>query len=553
AGIVAADYNADGRLDVANSNHPGSVTVRINETSGKSLDVAFPNAGESDYALESVYPPIYGIAGVEGGLTSADWNGDGLPDIATADLGELKRPINGRSRCEGGTPEWSANTMSILLNTSKKGQAQASYADPVYFPIPGPAISITTEDFNLDGKPDLVTANTGAPGSMSVLTNLTEQGSFEPCFSAWLDDKIPAGDLPQGAGPTNPIAVDFNGDGKPDIATANWNIRTVSIWFNTTPDGGAPRPSFGEPYSIPTGDFYPLVLRTGDLDGNGLPDIVAIPLSTLSRAAMLVIRNETEEGSMTPDFVVDQVYDIPKQLKDDWLYTYFATAGVVADFDGDERDDVALVIAKASSLVRMMKPGNDILSYVDPGVPLPIVHAILPHESMLVVYRQVDAMTREPAAPVIPGPGAMASVERSPFCQSARDVLGGLTASVKAIGDEQAAAGTEDAMIRSMQTAHTADRLREVAAAGSGAIADDLNSIATWVDEMAEHVKTRASKHVDHDVEAVVIRATRHLHEACGDAPTAGSAPEKGLHEADHGVHHHEVSRVDRELRLRSM
>ena len=86
-------------------------------------------------------------------------------------------------------------------------------------------------DFNRDGKPDLVTANTFGAGN-TVLVNATEPGAESPSFAA------PA---PFGAG-TNPFAViaaDLNGDARPDLVTGNQStaegLPGGSILLNTTP------------------------------------------------------------------------------------------------------------------------------------------------------------------------------------------------------------------------------------------------------------------------------------------------------------------------------
>ena len=71
----------------------------------------------------------------------------------------------------------------------------------------GPA-SIAVVDVNGDGKPDIVTANVGA-NTASVLLN---QGS------GTFGTKV---DYTTGTGPISVAVVDVNGDGKPDIVTAN--------------------------------------------------------------------------------------------------------------------------------------------------------------------------------------------------------------------------------------------------------------------------------------------------------------------------------------------
>ena len=514
AGIVTADYNRDGRPDVANSNHPGSVTVRINGTPpGGAAKVRFPRAGETDRDLGVDYGRGIGIAGQEGGLVSADFDGDGRVDIATADLGKTKRPEAGRSPdCPGGDPNARRFTVSVLLNTTAdEGAAQASFGPIHYFPIPGPAISIASADFNFDGRPDLVTADTGKPSSVSILTNETRPGAGAPCFSAAQSLPIDKHGLPQGAGPTNPLAVDLNGDDRPDIASANWNTRTVNVWINTTPPGGAARPTFSRPLEISTGGVHPLVLRAHDLDGDGLRDLVVLPLSTQSNVAMLVIRNESRAGSSSPAFVVDAVYSIPKELENRWLYTYFSSAGVVHDFDGDGLLDIGVVVARGSLLLKAMKPGNDVLSFVDPGVPLWVVHPILPHHSMLVVYR------RESASPAPPACADAPAIQTEGFCATARALLEELPGSVADMGEMHAEQGHADHVVRSKQSDHAAERLRELAAAAPPEIRADLELVAAYVEDASERLHEESSWHVHHDVDTATDRVTAYLHETCGD------------------------------------
>ena len=73
-------------------------------------------------------------------------------------------------------------------------------------------------DFNLDGKPDLAVAN---GGSDNVTIRLGDgAGAFPDATSA----TVGAGNIPQS------VAVgDFNRDGKPDLAVANYGSNNVTI------------------------------------------------------------------------------------------------------------------------------------------------------------------------------------------------------------------------------------------------------------------------------------------------------------------------------------
>jgi hypothetical protein len=514
AGIVTADFNGDGRLDVANSNHPGTLTVRINGTARGASELSFPVLGETNIPLDVQYGPSFGIAGREGGLVTADFNADGRPDLATADLGQTAEPRSGRSKsCPGGDPTASRQMAAVLLNTTEVGASKATYAPTTYFPIAGPAISIASADFDGDGRPDLLTANTG-DGSLSVLKNLTEPEAGVPCFGPGLRLKIPDGGLSHGAGPTNAIAIDVNGDGRPDIATANWNVRTVTVRINTTPSepsGGVP--TFSDPFIFSTGDLPPLVLRSGDLDQDGLDDLVVIPLSTHSNAAFMVLRNETVRGSSEAAFEVDAIYSIPRVLEHPWLHEYFSSAGLVHDFDADGRLEIAVLIARGSLLLKLMSPGNDVLAFVDPGVPLWVVHPVLPDHTMVVVYDPDPAADERARARATPA--SIEPEEQTPFCALARATLDDLSSQVVVVGRLHRQQGRSDVEVRSKQAEYSAARLQELVADAPRSIRKQVQMLVDFVQQASLRVRKEASWHVEHDVEDAVRDITAYLRKSC--------------------------------------
>jgi hypothetical protein len=76
--------------------------------------------------------------------------------------------------------------------------------------------SVTAADFNGDGKADLAVANYGS-NTVSVLIN-NGDGTF--------GIKV---DYATGTLPYSVTAADFNGDGKADLAVTDYNSNTISI------------------------------------------------------------------------------------------------------------------------------------------------------------------------------------------------------------------------------------------------------------------------------------------------------------------------------------
>jgi len=121
-------------------------------------------------------------------MVLADFNNDGVPDIATADSGI-------------GT----GRTVSVLLG--KKG---GGFQVPRATTLSDNAFRLASADFNHDGKTDLVVVQ-GSLNQVSILLGRGD-GTFGPPRS------FAVGNLP------NSVAVgDFNGDGNPDIAVSNFH------------------------------------------------------------------------------------------------------------------------------------------------------------------------------------------------------------------------------------------------------------------------------------------------------------------------------------------
>ena len=131
-----------------------------------------------------------------GYVTIADFNGDNNPDMAVA----------------GGY-----NTVSVLLNNGNGTFATNSAYTTGSYPL-----SVTTGDFNGDGRPDLAVANSGGDtgNTVSVLLN-NGDGTFAT--------KV---DYATGVNPYSVTAGDFNGDGKPDLAVANYGANSKSNSFS---------------------------------------------------------------------------------------------------------------------------------------------------------------------------------------------------------------------------------------------------------------------------------------------------------------------------------
>ncbi len=226
--VGLGDLNGDGKLDVVTANFAdGGVSALL-------------NAGDGRLEAKTAYRTGCGPWSVAIG----DLTGHGKPDLTTANHG--------------------ANTVSVLLNRGDGSfRAKRDYTG-------AEAKSVAIGDLNGDGSPDLATANypesciggrneSPCLGFVSVRLNRGD-GSFR----ARRDYRIGAGAEPES------VAIgDLNADGKPDVAAptnAGLFANTVSVLVNKG-DG-----SFEAKRDYRTGES-PWSVAIGDLNGDGNPDL----------------------------------------------------------------------------------------------------------------------------------------------------------------------------------------------------------------------------------------------------------------------------------------
>ena len=126
----------------------------------------------------------------------------------------------------------------------------------------------------------------------------------------------PATVYPASTQPSSIAAGDFNGDGKPDLATANFGAASVTVRLNN--GLGA----FPESRTLPTG-VQPLFVATGDLDGDGDVDLVTTNRES-NTVSIFVSQNDGTFGTRS-DFTLETG---PRAL-------------IIEDLNGDGMRDIA--------------------------------------------------------------------------------------------------------------------------------------------------------------------------------------------------------------------
>lgn len=309
--VAAADVTCDGRLDLITASAAG-------DGSGSRLDVR-PGLADGTFgpALATGLPP--GTASFS--LATGDLDRDGCADVATVLDSQLwifegsTAGLSAGTRVRGADQVYDVELADMtgdgLLDavysdgggvSMLPGNARGGFGRATRLVTTGPG-SFTIGDLDGDGRLDLVTMVDGRLQAWGQ----SATGQFTQRWT-----------VPVAAGPVGVSVDDITGDGAAEVAvTANGTVEVLA-----GADGRLVA-------SVPGGYWAPQLVATGDLDGDGLADIVSVDGYSGGLAFSL-----TWAGAPTA-----QQYVFP----DPWLSAVRDGGLLVLDATQDGRTDVVVL------------------------------------------------------------------------------------------------------------------------------------------------------------------------------------------------------------------
>ena len=303
-------------------------------------------------------PTNFPVGSIPNSVAAADFNGDNLLDLVTANsnsdnvsilIGDgagnfspttnfpvggvspnavAAADINGDNLLDLATANSNSNNVSILI-----GDGAGNFSSPANFPVGGISpVSIVAGDFNGDNLLDLATANSNSDNVSILISDCA--GNF-----------MVQTDIPVGNDPRSIVTGDFNGDNVLDLATANLLDSTVSVLLGD--DTG----NFPTQTDIPVGNG-PISVVTGDFNGDDVLDLATANL--FDDTVSVLLGDGVGNFSFKADFPVG---------------IFFANEPVsivTGDFDGDNVLDLATANNNANNVSILLGDGAGNFSFSPP-------------------------------------------------------------------------------------------------------------------------------------------------------------------------------------------
>ncbi|MDO8735907.1 MAG: VCBS repeat-containing protein [Thermoleophilia bacterium] len=237
--------------------------------------------------------------------------------------------FNADGKTDIASANYSSSNVSILMGTGT-----GTFAAAVNFATGTNPKSVTTGDFNNDGKTDLAVANYSS-GNVSILLG-TGSGTFAAAVNF--------------AAGTNPYSVttgDFNADTKTDLAVANWTSGNVSILLGTGTG------TFAAAVNSAAG-YWPYSVTTGDFNADGKTDMAVANMGSANVSILI--------GTGTGSFAAAVNYTVGARPRS-------VTTG---DFNADGKTDLAVANSQSGNVSILSGTGTGTFAAaVNYSVPSP--------------------------------------------------------------------------------------------------------------------------------------------------------------------------------------
>lgn len=288
--IECADLNGDGKPDITfTSQFSGEPFVHFYENTSTLGNITFTKRDRHSL------PTIGGDQRQPKRVRIADFDQDGLLDVAV------------------GSSSDNDTELFIFLNTSSGNLSFSSVANSVTVTGASKTGGLAIADFDLDGRPDIAVVPSGASNErVYIVRNQSAPGSLSFPQTFAIENRVTER--------TNVITGDFNNDGLPDFATSNRD-QGIQIFQN---NGNF---DFTVQSNIPTSGASAWGLSAGDLNGDGLTDIVYASTSN----EIVYHENSSTEGG-TISFAAGEIEPMSGTVRN----------VRIGDINGDGKPDIVL-------------------------------------------------------------------------------------------------------------------------------------------------------------------------------------------------------------------
>jgi len=308
-GFAVADFNHDGKLDVATGTVTGAVAILL---------------GRGDGTFRA---PTYYELNTANDVAAGDFNGDGNIDLAVADrLGD---------------------NISIML-----GNGDGTFQSPAQFPVNSQPTYLSVGDLNNDGNLDVVVCNSpyasvllgngdgtlqapqdnnisfcSAPIGSLAVGKFNNDGNLDVVFVGYDAGVLlgngdgtfqPVISYSAGTAPVSVTVADFNQDGNSDFAVAD--AYGGRIWMFLGNGKGTFQP--GTNYEA----SFPAAVYAADLNADGIPDLVFLTQVQNSPLQQITVVLGKGDGTFEPATTYQTVKS--------------AVSISVGDFNNDRNNDI---------------------------------------------------------------------------------------------------------------------------------------------------------------------------------------------------------------------